>query len=119
MGGSSSSSSGSSGRARTKRAAGGSPLDQDLGSILGTPDSDTAAIDTSVGGECVLCGAVVWQRGVGVCCVEVAVVCGSGVSSSAGRVVCGRGGAVVLGEWCGGGVRCSGVLEHRVKASTN
>ncbi|KAF8065617.1 hypothetical protein HT031_003218 [Scenedesmus sp. PABB004] len=33
--------------ARTK--PGGAPLGQDLGSILGTPDSDTAAIDTSVG----------------------------------------------------------------------
>jgi hypothetical protein len=47
------SSSGSSSRAKTRPAA-GSPLEQDLGSILGTPDSDTAAIDTSVGGECLL-----------------------------------------------------------------
>eukprot|EP00775_Hariotina_reticulata_P013781 gene13781-13902_t len=40
---------GSVGRgAKTKRSS-SSPLDQDLGSILGTPDSDTAAIDTSVG----------------------------------------------------------------------
>lgn len=46
------SSSGSSGRARTK-PAGGSPLDADLGSILGTPNSETAGVDTSIGGECV------------------------------------------------------------------
>ena len=53
MGGSSSGSSSSSfgSRARTKPAAGGSPLDQDLGSILGTPDSDTAGVDTSIGGK--------------------------------------------------------------------
>lgn len=37
-------------RAKTRPGASGSPLEQDLGSILGTPDSDTAAIDTSVGG---------------------------------------------------------------------
>lgn len=42
-------SAGASRGAKTKSAA-ASPLDQDLGSILGTPESDTAAIDTSVGG---------------------------------------------------------------------
>ncbi|WIA36482.1 hypothetical protein OEZ86_007782 [Tetradesmus obliquus] len=40
-------SSGGSSRARTKPSA--APLDQDLGSILGTPDSETAGVDTSVG----------------------------------------------------------------------
>jgi hypothetical protein len=50
-GGSSSSAAGGS-RARTKPAAGSTPLDQDLGSILGTPDSDTAGVDTSIGGTC-------------------------------------------------------------------
>jgi hypothetical protein len=50
MPGSGGSSSSSSSRAKT-RPASGSPLEQDLGSILGTPDSETAGVDTSVGGE--------------------------------------------------------------------
>jgi hypothetical protein len=37
-------------RGSRTRPNGGSPLQQDLSSILGTPDSDKAAIDTSVGG---------------------------------------------------------------------
>jgi hypothetical protein len=42
--------SGSVGRGAKTKPGSNSPLNQDLGSILGSPDSDTAAIDTSVGG---------------------------------------------------------------------
>ncbi|KAF6255517.1 hypothetical protein COO60DRAFT_1702769 [Scenedesmus sp. NREL 46B-D3] len=40
---------GSSSSSRAKTRPGAVPVEQDLASILGTPDSDTAAIDTSVG----------------------------------------------------------------------
>jgi hypothetical protein len=46
---------GSSSSSRAKTRPGAAPLEQDLGSILGTPDSDTAAIDTSVGGKARFC----------------------------------------------------------------
>jgi hypothetical protein len=40
---------GSSSRPKTKPASGSSPLDQDLGDILGSSTSDKAGVDTSVG----------------------------------------------------------------------
>lgn len=58
-----SSSIGSS-RPKTKPASGSSPLDQDLGDILGSSTSDKAGVDTSVGGELLLvqrrCGGDSW-----------------------------------------------------------